>query len=285
MENNAINAEEPRAYPTAMVSPPKADDTVHIVRAERGGSFSSLTLPADALAQLETAFRKAPWWRDGWNDPGFRAVALGIMQESGGLVFIGRRVKLELADPYNEFFEPIKICRTLPYSDTRLKTITGDAPMEDERAQAIFQAIAIGFPFTIAFLWIGGFFLGLSQELINFAGFITTVVAMVFYFAVFLGPGLGRYYLVPGGIVIVRRSIWPWRPPKINMFSRHDTCVAFRVIIIGGLITFGIDLWTHDGKFARHCIRERDAVSIIAVWQGTQEPLDDVRLKDFAASH
>lgn len=250
----------------------------HIIQVDRKETFTSDSLPADALAQLATTFRNVRWWRDRWRDRTFRDVARRIMRARGGLVLIGPGVKLDLPDAFDEFFEAIEICNAFSTGDQRLKNISGETPTRQERFGRVIKHVGL---VVLAVMAAGLAFLfrhGIPSKLVVAGGVSIFIIGLTLFSIHLLTRRRARFFLVPGGIAVVRHRIRRGQPPRITIFSRNDTCLAFRLVSTGKTVILVMELWTHLGRVVRRAITEREAISVIAVWRGTQEPLEDDRL-------
>ena len=254
----------------------------HIVRIDRKKNLSSDTLvPAD-LQRLESAFRSAPWWRDRWTNRIFRAAALGIARERGGLALIGPGMSFDNPPPFGEFFEPIEIARGLGDNSDELKTLSGPTPTRQERISQVF----------IWILWLAGLVLIIGMIVAFFRGLPTRAVlglagagvlfALIMMLVVVIHRLAGRWYLLPGGIAIVRRPARRGQAPRVTVLSRAETCLALRYVSNGKTVTLKLELWTPLAKRLERPVSEREAISVLAAWQSPHRPPPDERLQELS---
>lgn len=254
----------------------------HIVRFERRTELSSDTLPPAVVANLEAAYNERPWWRDRWTAARFKSAARDALHAHGSLVVLGPRMQFDVPPPFAEFFEPIEVAVGLGDQTERLKTISGEKPTREEQWRWVILVIAgvsvIGFliPFGLAFM--RG--LAIREMGIISAAFLLTGLIIVGILA--LKRLSGRWYLVPGGIAVVRRPIRRGRPARVTVLSRTDSVLAFRYVSTGKTTVLYAELWTHAGKRIRRPVSQREAISILAAWQSPLTPPPDERLQELA---
>jgi hypothetical protein len=254
----------------------------HIVHVDRKKNFTSSTLAPDVMQRLESAFRAVPWWRDRWADRRVRDTALAIVRELGGLVLIGPGMRFENPEPFNELFEPIEIARPLGDETERLKTLSGAAPTRQERITwflAIFGWVA---GVALIVLMILALFRGLPIRIAAVFGGAFALVICTLGLVVTLQRLGGRWYLVPGGLAIVRRPIRRGQPARVTVLSRADAGLTYRYVSSGKTTILVLELWTHLGKRFRRSVSEREAMSVLAAWQSSQAPPPDERLQELS---
>ena len=254
----------------------------HVVHVDRKKNFSSQTLPDPELKRLETAFRAVPWWRDRWTDRKFRAAAMQIVRDSGGLALIGPGMSFETPQPFAEFFEPIEIATGLGYNSDQLKTLSGAALTKEERAARIFT----WFLRLLGLVLVGGlivaYFRGLPWKVLTVFGGVVGLVALVLTLVFVLNRFTGRWYLLPSGIAIVRRPARRGNAARVTVLSRADTCLVFRYVSTGKTVMLKIELWTPLGKRLHRPLSEREAMSVLAAWQSPHMPPPDERLQELS---
>ena len=201
------------------------------------------------------------------------------MRERGSLVLIGPGISFEIPQPFDEFFEAIEFARPTTGNDDRLRTISGETPTRQERATAVLKWIGYGMALLAAVGLIVGFFLGFPIRGYLFLAFGAMGVCVVLFVVAMLVGLRDRFYLVPGGVAVVRRAARRGRPPRITVFSRTDSVLVYRMVSTGKTMILCFELWTHLGRVVRRAVSEREAISLLAVWQSAQEPLDDDKLE------
>lgn len=257
--------------------------SAHIVHVDKRKNFSSTTLPADALQRLEASFRAIPWWRDKWTAKTFRVAARDVHREHGGLVLIGPGVKFDIPPPFLEMFEAIEIGTGLGDDGERLKVLSGDAPTSQERWRRIGKWIAVTIATAFVLMFGALIFRGMPQRVLYVVlgaiGFNALVVLGIFSI-----QGMGkRCFLIPGGIALVRRPVRRGQPPRITVLSRRDSCVVIRYVHHGKTVVLTLELWTHAGGKVSRAVSEREAMSLIATWQGTVTPPGDEKLMELVS--
>lgn len=248
----------------------------HVVRAEPGSKFSSPSLDWKVVRELESSF-KTPWWLDGWSRRAFRSAAVEIMRRSApdGLVFIGRRMSFETPPPFTDAFEPIE----LGAGDPQLKTLSGDAPTKEERANRwIFGILGVFGALTIIWVVIAVFrkFPPLIIPII--LGPMALVVCIIFLVSV-LEKMTAKWYLVPGGVVIVKSGAGR---DRMAFFTRLDSCAVVRMISTGKSAMRALEVWSATQKLRRRRVSEREALAFLAAWQSPLPPPEPDRLRDLA---
>lgn len=251
----------------------------HIVRVARDKSLASETLSADQLGGLASTFRAVRWWRDRWSDRAVRTEARRVMRENGSLVIIGSGVRFDIPQPFDEFFEAIEIARATTGNDERLKTISGEAPTRQERVLEVFKWIGYSIGILAVVGLMIGFFFGFPFRAFLSIGLSGLAIGVTFLLVALLVRLRDRFFLVPGGVAVVRRAARRGRPPRITVFSRTDSCLVYRIVSTGKSSVLCFELWTHLGRVVRRAVSEREAISLLAVWQSAQAPLEDDRLE------
>lgn len=256
-----------------------SDVSAHIVHVGRDKSFTSESLPTEALARLESNFRAGRWWQDRWSDRAFRSEARHVLRQVGGLVLIGPGVRLEERAAFGEFFEAIEIASPTSGGDPRLKTVSGEAPTRQERYGAVFKTIGIVMGVLLAAGLVIGFFIGLPFLIVKTLLIAAGAVVVLVYLTILLLGRRSRCFLVPGGIAIVRRGPRRGARPRITVFSASDSCLVFRLMSTGKTVVLVMELWTHVGRVVRRAVTEREAISVLAVWRSGHAPLEDDQLE------
>lgn len=252
----------------------------HVVCVDKKKKFSSATLPSDALLRLETAFGSGSWWRDKWTAKGFRAAARDVLREHGGLVLIGPSVKIEVPPPFSEMFEPIEISTGLGDDRERLKTLSGEAPTREERWRRVGRWAAGFVGVTILALITFAYLRGMPSRAISIVMLMLAGIGLVVWGVhVRRGHG-GRCFLVPGGVAMVRRPLRRGQPPRVTVLSRDDSCMVIRYVHQGKVTVLKMELWTHAGRTVSRSVSEREAMSLLATWQGGMKPPDDSKLME-----
>lgn len=256
---------------------------VHVVHVDKKKKFSSATLPSDALLRLETAFGAGSWWRDKWTAKAFRAAARDVLREHGGLVLIGPSVKFEVPPPFSEMFEPIEISTGLSDDRERLKTISGEAPTREERWQRVGKWIAVFFGFLgVLMLWVA-YLHGMPKKAVMILVPMMAGIFLLTFGIISLVRLSGRWFLIPGGIAMVRRPIRRGQPPRVTVLSRRDSCLVLRYVHAGKVTVLTAELLTHSRKTVSRALSEREAVSLVATWQGEATPPDDSKLMELVS--
>lgn len=254
----------------------------HIVRVDRKKNFTSLTLAPEELQRLESAFRTAPWWRDRWSDRAFRTAAKDIVRQKGGLAIIGSGMSFDNPPPFAEVFEPIEIAIGLGSNADQLKTLSGAAPTREERVSRIIVWILWLFGLAVLVGLIVAYFRGLPPRVLVFFGGTIALAASVLTLVVVLKRRGGRWYLVPGGVAIVRRPARRGNAPRVTVLSRADTCLAFRLVSNGKTVMRMMELWTPLDKRLHRSVSEREAISVLAAWQSPHCSPPDERLQELS---
>lgn len=250
----------------------------HIVHVDRRRNFSSPTLGAEQVRQLESTFQAVPRWRDRWTNHKFIAAARAVLRAEGSLVLVGPGMSFEIPPPFVEMFEPIEIAG-LESNRDRLKILSGSAPTRQERfgglAGFIIGALGIGVAGFLVFAMFN-----LPPAIPATAGTTLLLTGVIVALAVLLQRRGGRWFLVPGGLAILRRPVRAGQPPRITVFSRPDSCLVYRYVHTGKTVMLVLELWTHAEKVLRRPVSEREAISILAAWQSPHPPPPDQRLEE-----
>ena len=255
----------------------------HVVCVDKKKKFSSATLPSDALLRLETAFGAGSWWRDKWTAKAFREAARDVLREHGGLVLIGPSVKFEVPPPFSEMFEPIEISTGLGDDRERLKTISGEEPTRQERWTRVGRWIAVfAILFGLAAMTLA-YLRGLPRQAITIIMLSIGGTGVIVWLAVTLSRYGDRCFLVPGGVAMIRRPVRRGQPPRVTVLSRTDSCLVFRYVTQGKTVVLKMELWTHAGRTVSRGVSEREAMSLLATWQGEMSPPDDSKLMELVS--
>jgi hypothetical protein len=255
----------------------------HVVCVDKKKKFSSATLPSDALQRLETAFGAGSWWRDRWTAKAFREAARDVLREHGGLVLIGPSVKFEVPPPFSEMFEPIEISTGLGDDRERLTILSGEKPTQQERLGRVGRWIALSFISSLPLLMVLAYVLGLPARAITIILLAFTGTGLIVWLAVTLGRYGDRCFLVPGGVAMIRRPVRRGRPPRVTVLSRADSCMVFRYVNQGKVVVLKMELWTHAGRTVSRAVSEREAMSVLATWQGEMTPPEDDKLMELVS--
>lgn len=255
-------------------------NATHFVLVDRKSKLSCATLrPAD-LEHLEQAFHRASWWRDRWRQPVFRAAALNSARSAGaGLVLIGPGAISEIPPAFDEFFEPIELHGGMGDRTDELKTLSGEHPTSQERVGSVLRWLgAIGGVALLA----GGIFAlraGVPTQVIWLIGLGILLPLAIIGLASLAGGFGARWFLVPGGVAILRRPAKRGRPPRVTVFHRGNAVLTFRMVSTGKTSVLMMEIWTLAGKSPKIAVSEREAMSTIATWQSRQTPPADARLE------
>ncbi len=252
----------------------------HIVRVNRRRAFSSATLPEQVRARLESVFRAARWWQDRWAHRAFRAAAREVLHVHGGLALIGPGVKVEAPAPFEDMFEPIEITGWIGGDTERLRVLSGDAPTRQERLMWIPRAAGIVAILGVSAIVILAFLGRFPLRAIPPIGAVILVAALVFTIALLVQSRSGRWFLVPGGIAIVRRPVRRGLPGRVTVVSRSDSCAVLRYVSTGKTVVLMLELWTHAGKTLRRSVSNREAAAVLAAWQSPLTPPPDEKLME-----
>ncbi|QDV91041.1 hypothetical protein RAS2_21300 [Phycisphaerae bacterium RAS2] len=253
---------------------------VHFVHVDRCKQFTSPTLGSDALAGLKQAFLTRFWGLDRWANAVFRHAVRDLARDRGGLVLIGPGVPFDMPPPFTEKFEPIEVGRGLGDETDRLKTLSGENPTREERigktlawlggitGVALIAGLAVGFA--------SGQRLAAMSGLLAGAGLVAFTIVIV----VALSRRGGHWFLLPGGVAVIRRPARRGGPARITVLSRDDSCLALRYIHTGKTSVLVLELWTHAGGCFRRTVTQREAISIVAAWQSPHDPPPDDKLTE-----
>lgn len=250
----------------------------HLVQIDRRRRFTSATLPEAARARLEAAYLSGRWWRDRWTSRGFRDAVRDANREQGGLILLGPALPFEPPPPFAEWFEPVEVGAGTGSDVEALKTISGVKQTREERQRRLanlLAVIAIGAGLVLlAFSF--------SPRMPRIAPLLllglTSFVALVVFLAVKAQTWRGRWFVVPGGLAVVRRPARRGGPMRITVLSRADSCLAFRYVSTGKTTILFAEVWTHAGRIVRRAVTSREAMSLIAAWSSPHAPPDDDRL-------
>jgi hypothetical protein len=254
----------------------------HIVRIDRKKNFKSDTLAPDDIARLEGAFRAVRWWRDRWTDRSFRAAAMEIVRERGGLALVGPGMPFDNPPPFAEFFEPVEIARGFGSETEQLKTISGEKLTREERIGRIVSLLAWPAGIALIVLLLVAYFRGMPARAAIFLAGMAMLITVVMVLVVRLQRLGGRWYLLPGGLAVVRRPVRRGQSPRVTVLSRNDTCLAFRLVSNGKTVMRIMELWTPLRKRLHRSVSEREAISVLAAWQSPQKPPPDERLQELS---
>lgn len=250
----------------------------HVVHSDRRRRFLSATLPAGALARLETAFRSGPWYLDRWSRRKFRQAAAEVLASEAreGLILLGPRLPFDAPPPFGEFFEPIE----LGARDGQLRLLSGSAPTRQER-QVRIVAYVLGIPLAIALL--GALLLvlrrGSMRVVAVFCGVVLLVGSVVFGVQMLSRLG-GRWFLLPGAVAIARPR--GGGSGRLALCTRRDTCVLVRYVSTGKSTVLIAELWPADGRRWRRAMSHREAIGLLAAWQSPLPPPERERLGELA---
>jgi len=259
------------------------DRTVaHIVLVDRRRNFTSTTLPPDGAAELESAFRAVPWWRDRWSHSNFRAAARRALARHGGLALLGPGTRLEPPPPFTEMFEPIEVAGGFGAERRRLRVLSGDALTRQERFNQLFWPIGA----LLGLVVISAAFV-FPRLVMHPAVSVATVgvvlaLGVVFSIISAVRRWSGRWFLIPGAIAAVRRPARPGRPARITVLSRRDTVLVLRLVSTGKSTMLIMELWAPAGRILRRAVSEREALGVLAAWQSPLDPPPDERLQELA---
>ena len=255
----------------------------HVVHVDRKKNFSSPTLPDEALRRLEAVYRSVPWWRDRWRAKLFRDAARAALREHGGLTLIGPDVKIDVPPPFSEMFEPIEIGTGLGDEGERLKVLSGDAPTSQERFAWIAKWIAGIAAGVVLLVFVSAFLKGMPPIAMMILLGFTVAGGLVLWIFIAVRRLRGRCFLVPGAVALVRRPVRRGQPPRVTVLSRADTCPVIRYVYTGKTTVLTMDLLTHAGKAVSRAVSEREAMGLLATWQGNATPPADDKLMELVS--
>ncbi len=250
----------------------------HVVLADRRDRLTSPTMPASALAKLQSALQGVPWYRTRWTHPKFRQAALGLLQSEipEGFLIDATHGRLNAPPPFVEPFEPIE----LGENDPQLKTLSGAAKTSEEKSQTlalwILSLTGAAILSTIVF---SAFVAGRGR----FAGFV--LMAAIMGVAIAVGLVMTsmsfrpEWYLVPGGVAIVRAA--GGKKPPVTVFSRQNSVVVFRYVSTGKSTFLNCELWSDSAGESR-AVSQREAISLMAAWQSPRLPPTAEELRELA---
>ncbi len=195
-------------------------------------------------------------------------------------MLIGPGVPFDVPPPFTERFEPIEVARGLGDDTERLKMLSGEKPTREER---IGKMLAWLGGITGAALIVGlgvGYLRG--QRLAAMSGLLAGAVLVAFTIAIVVALSRrgGHWFLLPGGVAVIRRPARRGGPARITVLSPRDTCLALRYIHTGKTSVLVLELWTHAGGCFRRTVTQREAISILAAWQCPHEPPPDHTLTE-----
>ncbi len=229
---------------------------------------------------MEAAFRAGSWWRDRWSSVAFRRACRSVQQSAGSLVLLAHGLPFDMPAPFEELFEPIEIGTGFGGHSERLKTLSGETPTRQERRQwivctvLIVSVVAFAVPLGMAF------YRGLPPRAAAVIAGAALLTGVAVYAAVALQRLRGRWFLVPGGVAIVRRPARRGGPARVTVLGRADACLLFRYVHTGKTSVLTVEIWAAGATRYRRAISDREAVSLLAAWQSPHEPPDDERLQE-----
>lgn len=259
----------------AALAPSLDSDNVHIVRVGKRGDFHSDTLDADRVAQLQTAFRKKRWYADGWTRKGFHQDVWRVFETfpERGLVFIGRNVAAD-APRFDRRFEPVEIGS----NDPQLRTLAGKT---GQKRNALDPKILVGALSIVAFL-LGAFFVrGIGIRIAAIAGGVLALVFAIVFAIIYLQKSIGSWYLVPGGVAIVRRM--KKGADRLVLCTRYDSWSLLRWIHTGKSSYLVLEIRDATGKRYQTGISTADAGSFLGAWQCPHPPPSREQLEELTA--
>lgn len=244
----------------------------HLVHVERRRKLRSATLPPEVLARLQAAFRGVPWYRDPWPNRATRtAIFAELTRGLNGLVLIGPRMGFDDPAPFDEMFEPILFRGVLgDLGDQQLQIVSGGHRTRQDMLLRIGWTIGGVALFLAALGAAYGWWRGAGRQV----ALVGTMILGSLAFAVMLGMILdylrGRWFIVPGGVVIVsnRRDA----RTRISLRTPRDTAAMLRYVSNGKSTILTLELWSAEGRRWHRAVSEREAVAFLAAWQSNQEP-------------
>jgi len=250
--------------------------TPHIVRYDRKRKLTCDTLAPAALRRLGEALSAEPWWSDRWARKSFRAIVLQVIRESApsGLVFIGPGIHIELPPPFGELFEPIE----LSSADPQLRMLSGEKSTREERQlrwlALIFGAIAFGL-LVPGLFWV---IVGRAYRVATYIGAMLLFIFLVVSLVQVLVRRGGRWFLVPGGVVVIGRRERRAGAPRL--ITRCEGSVLLRMVSTGKSSIRMIEIWTAPDQRWQRAISEREALAFLAAWQCPLDSPDPIRLTE-----
>jgi len=251
-------------------------DVTHVVHVGRRSTCSSETLPPHAVTRIQEALRSSPWYSDRWSRREIRTVARDVLREEapGGLVLIRESTRVTVPAPFEQFFEPAE----LGAGDQQLRTLSGEADTREERVKRWVIVAGLLLIPTIALpilflLFQRGLFRQIVYALL-FLAFLAGLVALLSQ----IPSAFQRWYLVPGGVVVRRRSRHPGR--RTRLLLRNENVAVFRMIQAGQVPVRVLEIWTPEGKRYRRAVSDRDAASFLAAWQSRLTPPTEAQLAE-----
>lgn len=255
----------------------------HVVSIDRRKRAASPTLPPDALQFLEAAYRSAPWWRDRWTCPGFRAAAREVMRKQGGLAILGPGVSFEVPPPFVEMFEPIELGLVVGRNTERLRVISGDTSTH-WRGWPVVQRIGWGLLGICGLLFCWFFIFYVIPRLPPMGLLVFTIsilcTGLIVQLVLMSQRGVGRLFLIPAAIAVVRGPARRGQPARVTVLSRRDSCLVFRYVSTGKSAHLCLELLTHAGRSLRRAVSKDEARSALAAWQSPLTPPPDERLQE-----
>lgn len=197
--------------------------------------------------------------------------------DQAGIVVLGPHMPFEPPPPFDEFFEPIRLLGGTGGRDPRLVTLSGEKPTRDERLARI------GLPVLYCLALVAAAALlvsALQTRSLREPGKVLTGLmgtAAILWAALALGRLGRRWYLVPGGVAIVRRIGTP--RARILVCTPRDTAASLRYVSTGKTTALLLELWRAERHWKR-VVSEREAISFLAAWRSGLAPPAMAQLRE-----
>ncbi|MDX2198831.1 MAG: hypothetical protein SF069_07650 [Phycisphaerae bacterium] len=240
----------------------------HVVSADRRNRITSATMPSIALDLLQSAIRAVPWYRTVWTHPELRQRALRVLKRHAkeGFLIDASFGRVAESPAFGQRFEPIK----LGDNDPQLRLLSGSEKTREEKRKIVAAWVAallctgvLGTIYYDAMLTGRGGRLGIILVgLLLFVG-VTAAIGGV------ISAYRPKWYLVPGGVAVVRRP--GGSKPPVTIFSRRNSIPVLRCVQIGKTTILACELWSESASESRR-VSEREAISLKATWQSPRLP-------------
>lgn len=185
-------------------------------------------------------------------------------------MLIGPGMPFEPPPPFDEFFEPIALSRLGFHEDAGLRTLSGDAPTRQERqSRVILWVLAIPALVSLVAAAYAIFFLAPPSARLVVGGAFALVGGIIAG-VLWLGRHSGRWYLIPGGVAIVRSS--GGARSRLRVVTRADAAAILRYVSTGKTTVLMLTLLQPDCKPLAASLSDRQAIAFLAGWQSCRPP-------------
>lgn len=246
--------------------------------------MASATLPAAALAQLETAFRAGPWLLDRWSRRRFRHSAGRLLHVAapGGLVVIGPGTGIEAPSAFAERFEPVLLTGGMDDRSEQLMLLAGSKTTREDRARRVLAVVVTLMAVVLTAGFVIGLLHGMALSALALIGVWVFLMLAVGSLVIWIRRLGGRWFVVPGGVAIIGG---PGRHrDELRLFTRHDAAVLLRMIRTGKTHTLSLELVTRGARARRRPVSQREALAFLAAWQSTQPPPTPEQLQELLSN-